>query len=63
MARLVYNHSSFAPGLKRVLDRLADRLPETDTITPGRLAQTRGKPQPEIRNPKPHTHYLYNPKP
>jgi len=42
MARLVQNHSSAAPGLKEVLKRLAQRLPDTDTITPGRLAQTRG---------------------
>ena len=43
MARLVHNHSSVAPGLKEVLDRLADRLPDEDTITPGRLAQTKGR--------------------
>ena len=43
MARLVHNHSSVAPGLKEVLERLADRLPDEDTITPGRLAQTKGR--------------------
>lgn len=43
MARLVNNHSSIAPGLKEVLERLADRLPDEDTITPGRLAQTKGR--------------------
>jgi len=42
-ARLVHNHSSIAPGLKRVLDRLAERLPDSDTVTPGRLSQTRGR--------------------
>lgn len=43
MARLVHNHSSVAPGLKEVLERLADRLPDEDTISPGRLAQTKGR--------------------
>ena len=42
MARLVNNHSSVAPGLAPVLKHLAERLPETDTVTPGRLAKTRG---------------------
>ncbi|MDB9924974.1 DUF2103 domain-containing protein [bacterium] len=41
-ARLVRNHSSFAPGLEPVLKALAARLPDTDTITPGRLAKTGG---------------------
>lgn len=42
MARLVHNHSSIAPGLAPVLKRLAERLPNDDTVTPGRLAKTRG---------------------
>lgn len=42
-ARLVRNHSSFAPGLEPVLKALAARMPSTDTITPGRLAKTGGR--------------------
>jgi len=42
IARLVHNHSTVAPGLKAVLKRLAARLPDGDTITPGRIAVTRG---------------------
>jgi len=42
-ARLVRNHSSFAPGLEPVLKELAARMPSTDTITPGRLAKTGGR--------------------
>lgn len=45
MARLVHNHSSIAPGLKEVLERLADRLPDSDTIIPGRLAKCKGTRQ------------------
>ena len=41
IARLVHNHSTVAPGLKPVLKRLAARLPDGDTITPGRIAVTR----------------------
>ena len=44
-ARLVRNHSSFAPGLEPVLKALARRLPDTDTITPGRFAKTGGSSQ------------------
>ena len=42
-ARLVRNHSSFAPGFEPVLKALAARMPSTDTITPGRLAKTGGR--------------------
>lgn len=42
-ARLVHNHSSIAPGLEPVLKAMAARMPESDTITPGRLARTNGR--------------------
>ena len=43
LARLVNNHSLMAPGLRPVLKRLAEALPDSDTITPGRVSETRGR--------------------
>lgn len=43
--RLVQNHSTHIAGLLPVLDRLVE-LPQIKTITPGRLAQVRGRPTP-----------------
>jgi hypothetical protein len=43
--RLVWNHSTHIPGLIPALARLCDE-PGIKTITPGRLAQAKGRPLP-----------------
>ncbi|MEM7030374.1 MAG: DUF2103 domain-containing protein [Chloroflexota bacterium] len=43
--RLVLNHSTHITGLMPVLDRLIE-VPKIKTITPGRLAQVKGRPTP-----------------
>lgn len=43
--RLVLNHSTHIPGLIPVLEQLAAE-PGIKTITPGRIAQVRGRPRP-----------------
>ncbi|MFQ3581651.1 MAG: DUF2103 domain-containing protein [Chloracidobacterium sp.] len=43
--RLVWNHSTHIPGLIPVLTRLCN-VPGVKTVTPGRLAQAKGRPTP-----------------
>ncbi|OYT72672.1 MAG: hypothetical protein CFK52_04455 [Chloracidobacterium sp. CP2_5A] len=43
--RLVWNHSTHIPGLIPVLTRLCN-VPGVKTVTPGRLAQAKGRPLP-----------------
>lgn len=43
--RLVLNHSTHLPGLIPLLERLAIE-PGIKTVTPGRIAQVRGRPTP-----------------
>jgi hypothetical protein len=45
VGRLVWNHSTHIPGLIPVLSRLCD-VPGVKTVTPGRLAQAKGRPIP-----------------
>lgn len=43
--RLVLNHSTHLPGLIPILTRLAEK-PGIKTVTPGRLARTKGRSTP-----------------
>ncbi len=45
VGRLVWNHSTHIPGLIPVLSKLCD-VPGVKTVTPGRLAQAKGRPIP-----------------
>jgi hypothetical protein len=45
VGRLVWNHSTHIPGLIPVLSKLCD-VPGIKTVTPGRLAQAKGRPMP-----------------
>lgn len=45
VGRLVWNHSTHIPGLIPLLSKLCD-VPGVKTVTPGRLAQAKGRPIP-----------------
>lgn len=45
VGRLVWNHSTHIPGLIPLLSKLCE-VPGVKTVTPGRLAQAKGRPIP-----------------